>query len=208
MYRGLGVFKYIYVINSIGKMKYSLISLFFIFTALQVYSQNSVVETYLSDKVQEKNNIIKTDIPSYFKGEWNIYYERRLNKKITCEIGSGVFLTHYRSDLYLVDFQDLTSTFRETGSYTLSARLKFYSKQALFYHYQGINFKYTDLEQIKYFDIGYNIGYQPFLSKTVGVDMSAGFDIRFNNPGNTINIASEQPVAFIFSIKAMLGIKY
>jgi hypothetical protein len=175
---------------------------------LPVCSQNSVVESYLSDNVQEKNNILKTDIPSYFKGEWNLYYERRIKKKITCEIGAGVFLKHYKSDYYLVNFQDLTSTFREEGSYSLHARLKFYTKQALFNYYQGINFKYTDLEQIKYYDVGYNLGSQPFLSKTLSLDLSAGFDIRFNNPGNTINIASEQPVALIFSIKAMLGIKY
>ncbi len=189
-------------------MKHILIPAAFLSIAFQVFSQNPVAESYFSDRVSEKNNIIKTDIPSYIKGEWNIYYERRLSKKITGEVGSGVFLTHFKPVFYITYFQDLTSKPRGVGSYSLNARLKFYSKQALFYFYQGVNFKYTDLKQIKYYDIGYNLGYQPFFSKSFSIDLSTGFDFRFINPGNNINMAGEQPVGIIFLIKAMIGIKY
>ena len=162
------------------KRKITLLALLFV--TLSNYAQQSSISGYLDDGGRSiAKDIIKTDLPEYFKANIPIIWEHRFNDWMAVQLGVGLLTNSFFRPIYTPRYSvdDNTMYAGLNGGYSLLISPVFYKNGFESLHME-LPFKYHHYfgKAVSY-EFNCTIGKQWFLSRRIALDIDLGVGICF-----------------------------
>lgn len=190
-----------------------------IFLTLLSNAQQSQISEFLDDGGRSKaSDIIKTDIPEYFKANIPLIWEHRFSNFLAIQTGIGLLTNDFLPPSYTPKYSVADRKMFEhlKGGYSILISPVFYKAGFESYHLE-LPFKFHHyLGQALSYEFDCIAGFQWFLTRRIALDIDVGVGIGFEHSLdgvsyiydptiNNIDLYGGEGIRFIIPLSIKLG---